>query len=196
MVLATRNAGKIKELRTLLKDLPVDALSLTDFPDMGEIAETGATFRENALLKAREAAERTHMISLADDSGLEVDCLGGAPGVYSARFAGEPGDDLQNNRKLLSLLRGVPMEQRTARFRCIIAIVVPGGREIVTEGSCEGMIIDRATGTEGFGYDPVFFLPELGKTMAALTMEEKNRISHRAMGFQQAVVVLKQVLEV
>ncbi|MHB1419555.1 MAG: XTP/dITP diphosphatase [Bacillota bacterium] len=196
IVLATGNAGKIKELMNLTSDLPIEVLSLAQFPQVGEIAETGSTFRENALLKAREVAARTSIISVADDSGLEVDCLNGAPGVYSARFAGEPVDDSRNNYKLLSLLQGVTLEQRTARFRCAIAIVIPGGKEYTTEGRCEGLIVDEARGSGGFGYDPIFFLPGLGRTMAELTLGEKNRISHRAQGFLQAVAVLKQIFEV
>lgn len=191
ILLATQNQGKVKELQELLAGEEVEIISLRDIPNWEEVEETGKTFAENAALKAKVAAERTGLISLADDSGLEVDALNGAPGVYSARFAGEPKDDGRNNDKLLELLAEVSDEQRSARFRCSLVIATPQGEEFLTEGTVEGQIIKEQRGHEGFGYDPLFFLPEFGRTMAELSMAEKNQISHRAQAFQKAVPILK-----
>lgn len=185
LVLASRNKGKIKELQTLLTDLPWQVCSLLDFPDGPEVEEDGATFLENALKKASVVAKTLQMWTLADDSGLEVDYLNGAPGVYSARFAGVHGDDGKNNEKLLTLLDGVPWAQRTARFRAALAFVGPNGEAWTTEGTCEGIIALAPQGDGGFGYDPLFYLPELGQTMAELPADLKNRISHRAVAMQK-----------
>ena len=158
----------------------IQVISLDAFPEIPEIKEEGDSFRENALRKAREVARRSGMVTLADDSGLEVEALGGKPGVLSARFAGERASDRDNNRKLLQMLEGVPWERRRAAFRCVIACVDPSsGKEVVVEGSCEGVIGFEERGEGGFGYDPLFFIPELGKTMAELPLEVKNRLSHR-----------------
>lgn len=196
IMLATGNMGKVKELQDML--VPFNHLGkvfcLNDFPDYPEVEETGSTFIENALLKAREAANRTGLISLADDSGLEVDILKGEPGVHSARFAGEPKDDNRNIDKLLKSLEDVPEDQRQARFKCSLAIVTPDGQEFVTEGAVEGRIIFQRIGSGGFGYDPVFYVREYGKTMAELSMEEKNKISHRAQAFAKAVSILKDLI--
>lgn len=194
IVLATANKGKVKELAGMLEDGRITVLSLDDFPGFPDIEETGGTFAENALLKARAACVRTKLIALADDSGLEVDALNGAPGIYSARYAGEPKDDGRNIVKLLAELKDIPDEARTARFRCCLAIAVPGGEEMIVEGSVEGRILRAPKGSGGFGYDPVFYLPAYGRTMAELTLEEKNRISHRAQALQTAVPLLKQML--
>lgn len=192
ILLATGNRGKVKELQEMLeKDIKV--LSLSDYPGFPEVEETGKTFAENALLKARRAALFSGLVSLADDSGLEVDALKGAPGVYSARFAGEPKSDERNIDKLLSELEGVPEKDRTARFRCSLALVTPDGREYLTEGTVEGIILEERRGTGGFGYDPVFYLPALAKTMAELSLEEKNRLSHRAQAFRKALPILKDI---
>jgi XTP/dITP diphosphohydrolase len=196
-MLATGNQGKVKELQELLaliKNLG-KVFYIKDYPDYPDVEETGSTFKENALLKAREAAKRTKLISLADDSGLEVDILGGEPGVHSARFAGEPKDDDRNIDKLLKSLEGVPEDQRQARFKCSLAIVTPDGQEFVTEGTVEGRIIFQRIGSGGFGYDPVFYVSEYGKTMAELPLEEKNRISHRAQAFDKALSILKNLLD-
>lgn len=195
VLLATANKGKVNELKKLLIDLEIEIRSLNDFPDYRETEETGEDFIENALLKARAACSLAGIITLADDSGLEVDALHGAPGVFSARFAGEPKDDERNIEKLLAELQGLPEEERTARFRCCLAIVTPEGREIVTEGTVEGRILEIRRGSGGFGYDPVFYIPELGKTMAELSMEEKNKLSHRAKAFYEAVPILKKLLQ-
>lgn len=195
IVMATRNKGKVEELRKLLENLPVEIYTLQDFPDLPEIEETGATFLENALQKARMAAEFTQFISLADDSGLEVDALGGQPGVYSARFAGEPCDDYNNNLKLLALLQKTPSEQRTARFLSVLALVTPDGLKYTAEGRCEGIILEQLRGTGGFGYDPLFYLPVFGKTMAELTLEEKNAVSHRGKALKAIAPLLRGLLQ-
>lgn len=195
LVLATRNSGKVKELREMLGGLPVRLFSLADWPQIPAIPETGSTFRENALLKAHAVARETGLTALADDSGLEVDYLGGAPGVFSARFAGEPADDLRNNQKLLDLLRGVPSDKRTARFRCVLAVVTPAKREYVTEGECRGVILEAPRGSGGFGYDPLFLVPEYGQTMAELPLEVKNRISHRGRALRQAICILAELVQ-
>ncbi len=195
IIIATRNRGKLAEIRFFLADLPVNIYSLLDFPGMPEIEETGTTFKANALLKARTANAYTGFLSLADDSGLEVDFLKGAPGIYSARFAGCPTDDKRNNEKLLSLLKGVPLEQRTARFKCVVAVVTTNGKEYFLEGSCEGVIIEEGKGSGGFGYDPIFLIPGINRTMAELKFEEKNRLSHRAKAFRKARNLLLDLLK-
>lgn len=195
IILATQNQGKVKELRELLVDEGIEVLSLRDIPDWEDVEENGVTFAENAALKARETVRRTGLIALADDSGLEVDALGGEPGVYSARYAGEPKDDERNNDKLLRRLESVDKDRRTARFRCALVLVTPEGIECLTEGVVEGKIINERRGTNGFGYDPVFYVPEFGRTMAELTLAEKNRISHRAQAFRKAIPILKSLQE-
>ena len=192
ILIASRNSGKIKEYRELLRDLPLAILSLADdnFSGLPEVEETGQTFRENALLKARAAAGATGLMALADDSGLEVDYLQGAPGVYSSRYAGPGNDDQANNDKLLKALAGVPLQQRGGCFRCVIALVTPRGKDFFSEGVCEGRIAFQPSGTKGFGYDPLFLIPSLGKTFAELGPQVKNRISHRA----QAIRAMRDVL--
>jgi XTP/dITP diphosphohydrolase len=177
VVLATRNHGKLADVRHLLAGLPLELVAAVDL-DLPDVEETGTTFVENALLKAREVARLTGLPALADDSGLEVDALGGAPGVYSARYAGEPKSDARNNQKLLAALAGVT--QRSARFKSVVAFVSPGGAEVIGEGSCEGEILAAPRGTGGFGYDPLFFSHDLGKTFAEATLAEKGTASHRA----------------
>lgn len=193
ILLATQNQGKVKELQEMLADAPIEVLSLKDIPDWEEVEETGSTFAENAAIKAHAAAERTGYIALADDSGLEVDALGGAPGVYSARYAGEPKDDERNNDKLLEALEKVPDEERTGRFRCALVVATPEGQEFLTEGTVEGRILRTRRGKEGFGYDPLFFLADFGRTMAELTLVQKNKVSHRAQAFIQAIPILKNL---
>jgi XTP/dITP diphosphohydrolase len=187
LVVATSNKAKLAELRAMLEDLPIELLGLSDV--LGEkltIAEDGATFEENAVHKARVAASATMMLTLADDSGLEVDSLGGRPGVRSARFAGPRATDAENNAALLGALGDV--EQRVGRFRCVLALVdpwaPPGTEPIVVEGRCEGEVAREARGAAGFGYDPLFIVAGLGRTMAELSEDEKNRISHRARAVQ------------
>lgn len=195
LVLATGNQGKVRELRTILSDLKVEVYSLKDFPEIGEIVEDGATFMENAIKKAKVVTEVTNLVALADDSGLEVDYLDGAPGIYSARFAGEGKNDADNNEKLLSLMRDVPTEKRTARFRCVIAICTPGGKTYNADGTCEGIIGFKPKGHKGFGYDPLFYLPEYNRTFAELDAELKNKISHRGQALGKAKIVLAGILE-
>lgn len=191
VLLATQNKGKVKELQDLLSGEDIEVISLGDLEHWEDVEETGSTFAENAAMKARIAAQRTGLVSLADDSGLEVDALHGAPGVYSARYAGEPKDDERNNDKLLKELEGVSEEQRTGRFRCALVIATPTGEEFLTEGTVEGRILNERRGKEGFGYDPLFYLPDFGRTMAQLNLCQKNKISHRAQAFRQAVPILK-----
>jgi XTP/dITP diphosphohydrolase len=183
LVLATRNAGKTEELRKLLGDFPVVIKNLADFGPMPPVAEDGLTFEENAVKKARSTAKFLGLPALADDSGLAVEVLGGAPGVRSARYAGEHASDADNNAKLLRELRDV--ENRAAAFLCVIAIAVPWGPTLVYEGRCEGLIAEEPAGTEGFGYDPVFFYPPLHQTFAQLTTEEKNEVSHRGRALRE-----------
>lgn len=172
----------------------VEVLSLVDFPGHPALIEDGQSFAENALKKARTMCEYTGLLTIADDSGLEVDYLDGAPGIYSARFAGEPKSDRRNNKKLLQLLAGVPWEKRTARFVCALAIVDPGGEEHVVLGTCEGYILEEPRGTGGFGYDPLFYYPPFKKSFAELDTEQKNQVSHRARAFAKGSAVLKSIL--
>ncbi|AFM43201.1 non-canonical purine NTP pyrophosphatase, rdgB/HAM1 family [Desulfosporosinus acidiphilus SJ4] len=193
IILATQNEGKVRELRDLIADEEIEVVSLRDLPESEEVEENGETFAENAAIKARAAVQRTGLIALADDSGLEVDALKGAPGVFSARFAGEPKDDERNNEKLLELLETIPEDKRTARFRCALVIAAPNGEEYLTEGRVEGKILRQPRGTDGFGYDPLFLVPELGRTLAELTLTEKNNLSHRAQAFRKAIPILKDL---
>lgn len=179
IVLATRNTGKIKELNDLLSGYGLTVLGLDAFPQVGEIEETGTTFAENALLKARTVAQATGLVALADDSGLVVDALHGAPGVYSARYAGPDATDEKNNLKLLDALGDVPEAQRGCRFVSLVAAARPDGPELVAEGRWEGRVLGSPLGSGGFGYDPLFLDPELGKSAAELSREDKNARSHR-----------------
>jgi len=194
LVLATRNQGKVRELSALLAPLGMEVRSLFDYPEVPPVEEDGRTFMENAVKKARYTCAATGEAALADDSGLEVDCLGGAPGVHSARFAGLPGDDEANNHRLLQLLAGVPLDRRTARFRCAVAVAFPDGELLTAEGTCEGLIVDEPRGKEGFGYDPLFYLPEYGKTVAELDLETKNRVSHRGRAMAAVCELLARKL--
>jgi len=193
--MATRNAGKVREMAELLRDLGVRLLSLADFPELPDIPEEGATFAANAAFKAREVARLTGLPALADDSGLEVEALGGRPGVHSARYAqdrtGErtPTDE-DNWRKLLDELRQVPKERRQARFVCEISLAWPDGRLLTTRGECQGSIALEPQGTEGFGYDPVFWLPDYQATVAEVGLAVKNTISHRAMALKKLQALL------
>jgi XTP/dITP diphosphohydrolase len=185
IVLATTNAGKIRELAEPLRAFGAEVLGLADFPAVGEIEENGQTFEENALIKARAVAAATGLVSVADDSGLEVDALGGAPGVHSARYSNDwqslPGEsrDARNMRKLLHELADVPDAKRGCRFVCCMAAVRPDGREMTVRGVWEGRLLHEPRGSNGFGYDPVFWISSLGKSAAELTREEKTARSHR-----------------
>lgn len=183
---ATGNRGKVEELENLVKDMALDVeiLTLADFPDFTPPPETGTTFRENALIKARSACDATGLPALADDSGLAVDALAGAPGVYSARYSGEGATAEANNEKLLLAMEGVPDGERTAHFFAVLCLALPDGSNAFSEGRVDGKILRNYQGNQGFGYDPLFFVPELGRGMAEMTMAEKNSISHRSRAFQ------------
>ncbi len=191
LVLASGNKGKLAEFQRLLDGLDVQIHSMKDYPEIGEIVEDGSTFAENALIKARAVCKATGKPAMADDSGLAVDALNGAPGIYSARFAGEQRSDADNNAKVLQLMETVADADRTARFFCVIAIVLPDGREYTVEGTCEGTILHALRGEGGFGYDPLFYVESMNKTFAELTMEEKNRISHRGHANRKAVEIIR-----
>jgi XTP/dITP diphosphohydrolase len=182
LVIATKNLGKAREMAEALSDLSYEVVSLADYPDAPEVEETGSTFIANAILKATEYARFTGELTLADDSGLEVDALSGAPGVFSSRFA---PTDPERNAKLLTLMEDVPDEKRTARFRCAIAIAESDGEVETCEGAVEGVIAREPKGTNGFGYDPVFYVLKLGRHMAELTSAEKNAISHRGKALEK-----------
>lgn len=191
LVLASGNKGKLAEFQRLLDGLDVQIHSMKDYPEIGEIVEDGSTFAENALIKAKAVCKATGKPAMADDSGLAVDALNGAPGIYSARFAGEQRSDADNNAKVLRLMETVADADRTARFFCVIAIVLPDGREYTVEGTCEGIILHALRGEGGFGYDPLFYVESMNKTFAELTMEEKNRISHRGHANRKAVEIIR-----
>lgn len=199
LVFATGNRGKVAELRQLLADVgDIEILSGSEI-DLPEVIEDGDTFTANAVKKAMEVSRHTGLPALADDSGLEVDALDGAPGVYSARFAGPNATDADNNRKLLDQLTGVPGEGRTARFRSVLALAdchgALGSRVITSEGMCEGLILDEPRGTGGFGYDPLFFCPELGMTFAEAGIGPKGDLSHRARAMKSMKPRLRNYFE-
>jgi len=195
LVLATRNRHKGAELAALLGDMGVRIRTLAEFPDAPEVAEDGDTCRANAIKKATVIARHTGLPAVADDTGLMVDALGGRPGVYAARYAGETATYEDNWRKLLRELSGVPRERRRARFVTVAALARPTTDQVeVVEGLLEGLITEAPAGERGFGYDPVFFVPELGKTLAQLTPEEKNRVSHRAKAFAKVKELLGRKL--
>ena len=193
LVLATRNRHKIEELVALLGNQGITIHTLDEFPDAPDVLEDGDTCEANAVKKARAIAEFTGLSAVADDTGLEVDALDGRPGIYAARYAGEDATYEDNCRKLLQELMGVPRERRTARFLTVAAIALPSGEIRVAQGTLDGMIAEEASGTLGFGYDPVFLIPELGKTLAQLSADQKNRISHRAKAFAQAKDLLREM---
>lgn len=196
IVFATGNAGKIREIREILADLSLEVVSMRDAGISADIEENGTTYEENALIKARAVAAFTGKddIVMADDSGLEIDYLDGEPGVYSARYLGETTPYSIKNRNLIERLAGVPDEQRTARFVCAIAAVLPDGRELVTRGTIEGRIGYEEKGKGGFGYDPIFQVPEFGKSTAELTEEEKNAVSHRGRALRAMKEELKKYI--
>lgn len=190
LLLASKNQGKLEELKVLLQEYPLEVISLEEYPELPETIEDGKTFEENAIKKAWEKAKQTGLLTIADDSGLEVEALGNKPGVYSARFAGEPKSDKRNNQKLLSLLKGIPLEERKARFVSVIAIATPEKKIYTVEGTCEGRILFEEKGAGGFGYDPLFYFPDLNKTFAELTLSEKNKVSHRGKALRKATQIL------
>ncbi|HEY56575.1 MAG TPA: RdgB/HAM1 family non-canonical purine NTP pyrophosphatase [Dehalococcoidia bacterium] len=190
LLLATGNQAKVREYRSLLRSLPFRLVTLEEQGITTAVSEVGESLEENARLKAMTLAAESQLVALADDSGLEVDILGGEPGCLSARCAGEGASDEERISYLLARLEGVPREKRSARFRCVIAIATPEGRVELCSGECRGLITIEPVGREGFGYDPVFYLPELAKTMAELSLEVKNRISHRGQAARQVPKVL------
>jgi len=191
LAIATRNRGKLREFKRLLRRVPYELLNLDDLGVSFNAEETADTFEENARIKSRDYAAATGVLTLADDSGLEVDALGGAPGVHSARYAGEHGDDEANNDLLLANLVDVPAGKRTARYRIVIALTDPATMETVTvEGACEGEIGFERKGSNGFGYDPLFFVSQHQKSMAELTAEEKDALSHRGIAARKIAEIL------
>ncbi len=195
LLIATNNPGKLKEYRDLLHGLPFEITSLQEEGIDFEPEETGSTFEENPTLKARAFAAQSGLPTLADDSGLEIDALGGAPGVHSARYGGtRRGEDARRYEMVLRQLEGVPPARRTARFRCVVAVAMPDGRVAMADGKVEGVIALGPQGDQGFGYDPIFFIPEFDCTMAQLPPETKNHISHRARAIQAARPILERLL--
>ncbi|OCA91290.1 non-canonical purine NTP pyrophosphatase [Bacillus sp. FJAT-27225] len=191
VIIATKNAGKAKEFEAIFAEKGIKVMTLLDFPDAPDVEETGSSFVENATLKAETISRKLGKAVIGDDSGLAIDALEGRPGIYSARYAGEEKSDDANIDKVLEELDGIQEEQRTARFHCALAFSVPGNKTITVEGTCEGMILRERRGTNGFGYDPIFYVPTLGRTMAELSKDEKNAISHRA----NALKKLREVLD-
>jgi XTP/dITP diphosphohydrolase len=194
VVIATRNPGKLREMQAILAPLSLKLLSLKDFPEIPEVVEDGATFAENAGKKAKTIADRTGRLSIADDSGLVVKALEGQPGVFSSRFAGEKATDGSKCQRLLADMAGIPEGQREAAFVCAIAVALPKGKMKIVEEECQGRISFLPRGEYGFGFDPIFFVPEFGKTMAELEPEVKNQISHRARALKRLKLILPQFL--
>jgi XTP/dITP diphosphohydrolase len=195
IVAATNNQGKAAEIQTMLSRFGITVNSLHKYKNIPEAIEDGKTFQENAIIKAKHYASYTKEICLADDSGLEVDALGGAPGIYSARYAGGEASDDDNNKKLLHELKGFSSQQRTARFRCVMAVVDNAKVLFTAEGTVEGIILEQPRGQGGFGYDPLFYIPSLGKTLAEVTMIEKNAISHRGQALRNLSDMLAEELK-
>jgi XTP/dITP diphosphohydrolase len=193
LLLATNNAGKAREYKSLLSGVPFELVTPAEVGIDAEVAEVGGSFEENASLKATTLARESGLLTLADDSGLEVETLGGEPGVLSARYAGEGASDTDRVNYLLVKMEGVPRGKRQARFKCVIAIATPDGNVELCSGECDGIIALKPRGNRGFGYDPIFYLPALGRTMAELPPEEKNRISHRGRAVAKARQILKKL---
>lgn len=193
LLVASTNDGKIKEIREQLKDFDFEIIALEKFPQLQDIKEDGGSFKENALKKARLSAKETGLLTLADDSGLEVDALDGRPGIYSARYSGKNASDEKNNEKLLEELKGVPEEKRSARFRCVMAIYDPvNDYKVTVAGKCEGRILESPRGKNGFGYDPLFYVNSEKKAMAEISSDKKNEISHRAVALNKMKKVIKE----
>jgi len=192
LLLATNNQAKVREYRSLLQDIAFELVTLAEEGITTTVSEVGESLEENARLKATVLAAQSQLLALGDDSGLEVDALGGEPGRLSARYAGQGASDKDRVNYLLSRLKGVPWQERSARFRCIIAIATPGGEVELCRGECRGFITLEPRGEQGFGYDPVFYLPELDKTMAELPLEIKNQVSHRGQAARKVYQVLER----
>lgn len=185
IIIATKNKGKAKDFEALLEPMGYKVLTLHDVAPQMDVEETGETFEANAILKAETIARELQATVVADDSGLEIDALGGEPGVYSARYSGEEKDDESNIDKVLQKMVQVPADEKTARFRCVLALASPGQETIIFEGTCEGIITDERKGLHGFGYDPIFYVPGLEKTMAEMEPSEKASISHRGNAIRE-----------
>lgn len=196
IIIATHNQGKAKEFKEFFSEMGYQIKTIADFPEIGEIEETGSTFEENAMIKAKTVADLLQLPVLADDSGLSVFALNGAPGVYSARYAGEPSSDKANNKKLLQALKNVPEKERGAEFVCTLVLYKPDEKPLIVTGKAPGVILNEEKGEGGFGYDPLFYVPELNKTFAELSMQEKNKISHRALAIQKLKQELPKWLEI
>ncbi len=194
IIIATHNPGKLREMQALLAPLGFKILSLKDFPDAPNVLEDGATFAENAAKKAKAVARMTARPAIADDSGLVVKALGGRPGVFTSRFAGERTSDRDKCKRLLEEMAGIPEEEREAAFVCAIAAAHPRGEAEIVEGECRGRITSSPRGENGFGFDPVFFIPELGKTLAEIEPEVKNQVSHRGRALRKLIQILPQFL--
>lgn len=195
VIIATKNPGKAKEFEYIFARRGIAVRTLLDHPEIPEVEETGTTFEENAVLKAETISKALNKMVIGDDSGLMVDALEGRPGIYSARYAGEPKNDQNNTNKLLSKLTGIPEENRTARFYCALAVAIPGKETFTVSGNVEGRILEEQRGTNGFGYDPVFYVPEKGLAMAELSADVKNQISHRANALKKLDDLLDSILE-
>ncbi|WP_413309934.1 XTP/dITP diphosphatase [Bacillus sp. 1P10SD] len=195
VIIATKNPGKAREFEHIFASRGMEVKTLLDFPEIPEVEETGTTFEENAILKAEAVSKALNKMVIGDDSGLIVDALEGRPGIYSARYAGEPKNDQNNTEKVLVELKNVPEENRTARFYCALAVAVPGQTTLTVSGTCEGLILNEPRGVNGFGYDPVFYVPEKGLAMAELSADVKNKISHRANALKKLDVLLDSILE-
>lgn len=195
LLIATKNKGKVKEFKRRFETDDIQVISLLDLDEAPDVEETGSTFAENAVLKAETIMRLTNQIVIADDSGLVVDALDGEPGVYSARYAGPQKDDEANIDKVLSELKDVPDEKRTASFQCLLAVAIPNKKTEVFSGSCNGKIAHERSGYQGFGYDPIFYLPSFDKTMAELTPEEKDAISHRGKALDRLEEAFQDLLK-
>lgn len=195
VIIATKNPGKAREFEQIFAPRGIAVRTLLDYPEIEDVEETGTSFEENATLKAEAVSQQFNKMVIGDDSGLIVDALEGRPGIYSARYAGEPKNDQKNLEKVLQELKGVPEESRTARFYCALAVAVPGKETITVAGTCEGRILEEQRGNNGFGYDPVFYVPEKGLTMAELSSDEKNKISHRANALKKLEGMLDSIVE-
>ncbi|GAA0333715.1 XTP/dITP diphosphatase [Bacillus carboniphilus] len=195
VVIATQNKGKAKEFESLFSSFNFEVVTLLDLPEAIDIVEDGSTFEENATIKSETIANKFDCIAIGDDSGLIVDFLNGKPGIYSARYAGEEKNDEANLQKVLHELEGVPSEERTARFYCALAFSAPGIKTKTVSGTCEGKILTEKRGSEGFGYDPIFYVEDLGKSLAELSKEEKNQISHRGNAIKKLAAVIDEWME-
>lgn len=195
VIIATKNPGKAREFEHIFAPRGIAVRTLLDYPEIEDVEETGLSFEENATLKAEAVSQRLNKMVIGDDSGLIVDALEGRPGIYSARYAGEPKNDLRNLEKVLEELKGVSEKDRTARFYCALAVALPGKETFTVAGTCEGRILEEQRGANGFGYDPVFYVPEKECTMAELSSDEKNKISHRANALKKLDGILDSIVE-